>query len=147
MMLKCFFLQGVLFTVLFINSLMGLGQKRCSKPFPWASSARTPGRQLWSSVQTSNKKSHSFPPILREQQQDYFQGEQELRQAPGQWEEGGEGNTTQKAKATARERRRKVLTSLPGPGMHCTVQVGDCTLLTLWGMKTERWLAEQHGYY
>lgn len=44
----------------------------------------------------------------------------------------GEGrNTTQKAKATARARCNKVLTSLPGPRMHCTIQVCDCTLLTL----------------
>lgn len=52
-------------------------------------------------------------------------------QALGQGEEGGGRNTTQKAEATARESSKKVLTSLPGPRMHCTVQVCDCALLTL----------------
>ena len=75
MMLKCFLLQGVLFTVLFINSLVGLGQKCCIKLFPWASSARTPGRQLWSSIQTSNKKSHSlFPPFSENSNKTIFKG-------------------------------------------------------------------------
>lgn len=42
--------QGVLFIVLFIDSLAGLGQKRCIKPFSWASSARIPGRTAFDSV-------------------------------------------------------------------------------------------------
>ena len=52
------------------------------------------------------------------------------------WREGKETHT--ESKSSSQGRHKKALTSLPGPGMHCTVQVRDCTLLALWGMKMER---------
>lgn len=133
--------QGVLFTVLFINSLRAWGRNAALSHSPEPALPELQEGSFWSSLQTSNKKSHSLFPHSQRTATRLFSRGTGIK--TGQWEEGGEGNThAAKAAAGGDTKRHSPLFRVPD-ALYCSGTWLHFLALGEWrwrGRLAERWL-------